>query len=107
MPNEMTFTFADLVSGYITGFERGKDAFSMRTTDGREYEVKLTATTYAEVVRNLGEAYLDCTGQMREMLTAGRYAYAYGVFFPEGGVNKFEAKHIVFVGRTPDEWRFE
>jgi len=107
MPNEMTFTFADLISGYVTGFETGKDAFGIRTTDGREHEVKLTATTYAEVVRNLGEAYLDCTGQMRDMLTPGRYVYAYGVFFPEQGVHKFEAKHIVFVGRTPDEWRFE
>lgn len=43
---------------------------------------------------------------MRDWLTPGRYVYAYGTFFPEQGVQKFEGKHIVFVGRGPDEWNF-
>src|SRR2546423_7343369 len=68
MPNEMTFTFSDLISGYVTGFNRERDMFGLKTSDGRDFEVRLTGTTYAEVVRNLGEAYLDCTGQMRDML---------------------------------------
>src|SRR5437870_7615385 len=85
MPNEMTFTFSDLISGYVTGFSRERDTFGLKTSDGRDFEAKLTATTYAEIVRNLGEAYLDCTGQMRDMLTPGRFAYAYGTFFPEQG----------------------
>ena len=34
------------------------------------------------------------------MLDRGRMLFAYGVFYPEGGGTTFEAKHIVFVGRT-------
>jgi hypothetical protein len=29
--------------------------------------------------------------------------YVYGVFYPEQGETRFEAKHIVFLGQTPDE----
>ena len=62
------------------------------TTDGREFDVALTDTTYAELVRNLGEPYVDATGQMRDMLVPGRYLFAYGVFYPEGDGHVFEAK---------------
>lgn len=105
--NTVRFTFSDLIAGYITSFDRNTDIFGIKTTDGREFSGKLTPTTYAELIRNLGEPFQDYTGQMRDCLTPGRYAYAYGIFFPEGGTYKFEAKHLVFVGRTPDEWRFE
>lgn len=63
MPNEMTFTFSDLISGYVTSFDRVRDVYGVKTSDGRDYEVKLTATTYAEVTRNLGDGYQDATGQ--------------------------------------------
>ena len=62
---------------------------------------------YAEIVRNLGEPFQDATGQMRDMLVPGRLLFAYGIFFPEASDFKFEVKHIVFVGREPNEWRFE
>lgn len=105
--NELTFTFSDTIAGYVTRFDATKNLFGLKTTDGREFQILLTATTYAELVRNLGEAYHDATGQMKEMLTAGRYLYAYGTFYPEGGQQKFEAKHLVFVGRKENEYRFE
>lgn len=103
----MHFTFSDLISGYITGFDAANDTYGVRTSDGRNFQIKLTANTYAEIVRNLGEPFQDATGQMRDMLTPGRYVFSYGIFFPEAGDYKFEVKHIVFVGRTPNEWRFE
>ncbi len=58
------------------------------------------------MIRNLGEPYQDCTGQMREMLVPGRYMYAYGIFYPESEL-VFDAKHLIFVGRTPKEYKYE
>src|SRR5205823_4939024 len=77
------------------------------TADGREFTCALTATTFAELMRNLGEPYLDATGQLRDMLEPGRYMFAHGIFFPEGGSHLFDAKHIVFLGRTTDDFGFE
>ena len=105
----MRFTFSDLIAGAVTGFDGERDSFGLRTADGREFEIALTPTSYAELVRNLGEPYVDATGQMRDMLAPGRYLFAYGVFYPEGDGDapRFEAKHIVFVGRTPYDFLFE
>ena len=58
-------------------------------------------------VRNLGDPYHDATGQMREMLIAGRYLFVYGIFYPEGKGYTYEAQYLVFVGRRPDEYVFE
>ncbi len=44
------------------------------------------------------------TGQMRDMLQPGRFLFSYGIFYPDGHDGKFEAKHIVFVGRGADEF---
>jgi anti-anti-sigma factor len=41
------------------------------------------------------------------MLVANRYLFVYGIFYPEANQYKFEAKHIVFVGRTETEYLFE
>ena len=81
----------------------------METADKRPFKVRLTATTFAELVRNLGEPYKDATHAMRDMLTPGRYLFSYGIFFPDGEGREylFEAKHIVFLGRTENEFAFE
>jgi mannose/cellobiose epimerase-like protein (N-acyl-D-glucosamine 2-epimerase family) len=105
--NKIDFTFSDTIAGYVTSFDSGKGIFSLKTSDGREYQVKLTATTYAELTRNLGEPYQDCTEQIASMLVPDRYMYAYGCFYPEQGDLKFEAKRIIFNGRTEKEYRFE
>ncbi|MBG1270909.1 AGE family epimerase/isomerase [Nostoc sp. WHI] len=108
--NTVTFPFSDLIAGYVTNFNSQNGAFgtfNLKTTDGREFEVALSDTTYAELVRNLGEPYYDCTLQMRAMLVSDRYLYVYGTFYPEDSQHKFEAKHIVFLGKTESEYAFE
>jgi anti-anti-sigma factor len=105
--NATRFTFSDLIAGTVTSYRADEDTFTLETIDGREFEVGLTSQTFAEVVRNLGEAYVDATGQMRDMLDRGRMLYAYGIFYPERGDFTFEAKRIVFVGRSSHDFVFE
>jgi len=107
MDSKLNFTFSDTIAGTVVAYQADEDAFTLRTIDGREFEVALTSQTYAEVIRNLGDAYIDATGQMRDMLDRGRMLYAYGIFYPEGGGTKFEGMHIVFVGRTSHDFVFE
>ena len=106
---KIDFTFSDLIAGYVTQYHSSQDAFGLKASDGREFLIKLTPTVYAELLRNLGEAYHDATGQIREMLVPGRFLFAYGIFYPDGenGEYKFEAKHIVFMGRTENQYLFE
>src|SRR6516164_7221923 len=91
--SRMHFTFSDTIAGSVVAFQADEDAFTLKTIDGREFEVKLTSQTFAEVTRNLGEAYIDATSQMRDMLDRGRMLFAYGIFYPENGGVTFEAKH--------------
>lgn len=109
MTKRIEFPFSDLIAGYVTQYDANKDTFGLKTSDGREFLVYMTPTVYAELVRNLGEAYHDATGQIREMLSPNRYLFVYGIFYPDGANNeyKFEAKHIVFLGRSDSEYRFE
>lgn len=107
--NRLDFTFSDLIAGYVTEVNQAEGTFDLRTSDGRDFRAKLTPTIFAEVVRNLGESFQNATDQIRQMLSVGRYLFVYGVFFPDGpdGTNTFEAKHIVFLGKAPTEFRFE
>jgi len=104
--NELTFTFSDTIAGYITAFDPAAGTFDVTTPGGKDFRIKLGANCFAEIIRNLGEPFQDATGQMQGMLTPGRYVFAYGIFFPEDTV-KFEAKHLIFVGRGEDEYRYE
>ena len=104
------FSFSDLLAGYVIDFDSRKGTFgtfNLKTSGGKNFEVALTSTTYAELVRNLGEPYYDCTSQMRAMLVPERYLFVYGIFYSEAAQHKFEAKHIVFLGRTEAEYLFE
>lgn len=108
--NHADFSFSDLIAGYVTDCNFSQEfsgTFSLRTSDGRKFEVSLTPTTYAELVRNLGEPYFDCTAQIKSMLIPDRYLFAYGIFYPEDEQRKFEAKHLVFLGRTARDYLFE
>jgi len=105
--NDLRFTFSDTIAGYLTRYDKQADAFDLKTSDGREFRIELTPTTYAELVRNIGEPYHDATGAMRDMLVPGRYLFAYGIFYPDAGQTRFEVKHLVFVGRREGEYRFE
>jgi mannose/cellobiose epimerase-like protein (N-acyl-D-glucosamine 2-epimerase family) len=101
------FTFSDTVAGYVTGLDRDRGMYQVKTSDGRPFTVKLKKNTYAQLIRNLNDPYIDCTAQVYDLLTPGRYLYTYGTFYPEQGQQVFEAQYLIFVGRRPDEFLFE
>jgi mannose/cellobiose epimerase-like protein (N-acyl-D-glucosamine 2-epimerase family) len=101
------FTFSDTLAGYVTGFDRDERVFHVKTSDGRPFAIKLKKNTYALMMRNLGEPYVDCTGQIDSLLTPGRYLYTYGTYYPEQGRQVLEAQYLTFVGRRVDEYLFE
>jgi mannose/cellobiose epimerase-like protein (N-acyl-D-glucosamine 2-epimerase family) len=103
----ITFPFSDLIAGYVIRVDREQHTFQVRTSDHREFRVQLKANTYAQMVRNLGEPYIDCAALIPEMLEPGRYLFTYGIFYPQAGEHVFEAQFLVFVGRTPGEYVFE
>jgi mannose/cellobiose epimerase-like protein (N-acyl-D-glucosamine 2-epimerase family) len=105
--NEIDFTFSDLISGYVTQFDRSTDTYAVKTSGGQEFQIKLKSNTYAQLMRNLGDPYQDSTGQMRDMLVPGRYLFTYGTYYPEQAGPVFEAQFIIFVGRRPDEYLSE
>lgn len=107
--NNIDFTFSDLIAGYVAHYDAKTDRFTLKTSDGRDYEIGLTGNTYAEVIRNLGEGFKDATDHMRDMLSPGRFVFAYGVFYPDGpdATILFDAKHIVFAGRSETSFDFE
>ncbi|MEM8535508.1 MAG: AGE family epimerase/isomerase [Chloroflexota bacterium] len=108
MPN-LNFTFSDLLSGYVVESNADNQTFVLETPGKEQYTVRLTSTTFAKIVQNLGEGYQDATGQIVSMLQPGRFLFAYGVFYPDGPNNTyaFEAKEMVFLGKKLDEYRFE
>jgi hypothetical protein len=81
-----------MISGYVTVYDRETEAFRVETSDGRPWVIRLRGHTYAQVMRNLDEPYVDCTAQMRDMLVPGRYVYSYGTFYPESDGHVFEAQ---------------
>ena len=105
--NTLNFTFSDTIAGYVTGFDKATDTYTVKTSGGQEFQIKLKSNTYAQVVRNLGDPYQDSTGPMRDMLVPGRFLYTYGVFYPEASGPVFEAQFILFLGRKADEYVIE
>ena len=96
--NSLSFTFSDTIAGYVTSFDEGARTFGMKTSDGREFSVKISDGAYAELLRNAEEPYKDATGLINRMLVPGRFLYVYGSFYPEATLN-YEAKRLIFVGR--------
>lgn len=105
--NQLNFTFSDTLGGYVTSYDATTDRFGLKTTDGREYTVGMSASAYAWIANNLEEPRTWCGEQARSMLTPGRFVYVYGVFYPEGGDVAIDTQFLVFVGRTADNWAFE
>ncbi|MFI6924416.1 AGE family epimerase/isomerase [Nonomuraea spiralis] len=103
----MNFTFMDTVAGRVERFDAGSGSFRLATIDGRTFEVRLDGEVSAELLRNLGEPYVDAGDHLRDMLTPGRHLFAYGIFYPEGAEPVFSAKRLIFLGRGSGEYRFE
>jgi mannose/cellobiose epimerase-like protein (N-acyl-D-glucosamine 2-epimerase family) len=103
--NNLDFTFSDLISGYVTSYDEATKLVGIKTSDNRQYEAKLTANTYAKQTQNLGEGWLDRTGDLSKLLVPGQMIFAYGTFFPEDKV-KFEINYLVFAGDASDKFRY-
>ena len=74
---KMQFEFTDLISGYVSNFSEQKKTFTLTTSDGRAFEVALTDTTFARLMRNLDEPYQDATGNMYSLLAQdGRMVFS-------------------------------
>jgi mannose/cellobiose epimerase-like protein (N-acyl-D-glucosamine 2-epimerase family) len=105
MSIQVDFTFSDLIAGYVTSYDSSQDVFGLKTSDGREYKVKLGPITYAKLIQNFDEGYPDATGTMRSMLEPGRFLFVYGVFYPDSEF--FDGKQLVFAGRKKSDFVFE
>ena len=105
--NEIKFEFSDTIAGYVTGFDREKKIFTLKTTDGREFSCHLTATTYARGPRNLDEGWCDYTGKIESLLVKGQFLHVLGIYYPERGGFPFDAKVIAFPGDGVGKYRFE
>ncbi|MFC4589460.1 AGE family epimerase/isomerase [Sphaerisporangium corydalis] len=103
----MNFTFSDTIAGQVTAYDRQAKTATVSTADGRQFAVSVDGEPSAELMRNLGEPYTDASGQIDAMLTPGRFLFAYGVFYPKGEGQIFDAKRIIFLGRRPGDFRFE
>jgi mannose/cellobiose epimerase-like protein (N-acyl-D-glucosamine 2-epimerase family) len=103
----ITFSFSDLIAGYVIDLDFEQQTYRVRTADDRAVAIRLKGNTYAQMMRNLGDPYIDCTAIIQEMLVPGRYLFTYGTFYPQAGGHVFEAQYLVFVGRTPDDFLFE
>lgn len=108
--NHMRFSFSDRFSGKIHSFDPAERQFSLTAADGSEYRFGLTATTYGQVVRNSDEAWIDCTGQIEQLLRVdGLYISVYGIAYPQGQAFRLEAKELLFFSQpdSPGTFRFE
>ncbi|WP_424529859.1 AGE family epimerase/isomerase [Sphaerisporangium viridialbum] len=103
----MNFTFSDTIAGQVTAYDRQARTATVATADGRRFDVSVDGEPSAELMRNLGEPYTDASGQLDAMLEPGRFLFAYGVFYPHGDDQIFDAKRIIFLGRRPGDFRFE
>jgi mannose/cellobiose epimerase-like protein (N-acyl-D-glucosamine 2-epimerase family) len=106
-PFQPDFCFSDLVAGRVVTVDPDRRLVDLRTSDDRSIRIGLTSTTSAQFIRNLGDPYLDASAHLPELLEPGRPLFAYGVFYPERGGYTFEAKSLVFLGRSVSDYAFE
>jgi len=105
--NELKFEFSDTITGYVTGYDKTKRTFTLKTSDGRQFTARITPITYAKGPRNLEEGWCDYTGKMEALLsTPGQYLSVLGIYYPEKGL-PFDAKVLIFQGDAAGKFRFE
>jgi len=105
--NNVTFPFSDTIAGYVKTVDREKDTFDLKTADGRDFHIKFAPGTYAWIVNNLEHPRHWVGGQMRDMLTPGRYLFVYAIFYPEKDGYDVEAQYLVFPSARPEAFDFE
>lgn len=97
--------YSDLIAGYVVNFDQDQDIFTLKTSEGQEFKVKLSEMAYAKLIQNFDEGYPDATGLMRSMLETGRFLFVYGIFYPDSDV--FDGKQLIFAGKDKDDFVFE
>jgi mannose/cellobiose epimerase-like protein (N-acyl-D-glucosamine 2-epimerase family) len=105
--DHMSFSFSDTIAGYVTQFDRAAQRFGVKTSDGKEFQINLTPTTYGRIAQNLEEPYNDCTSRFAELLKPGQHVFVYGVFYPQGTEYRFDANWMVFPGEATSSYRHE
>jgi mannose/cellobiose epimerase-like protein (N-acyl-D-glucosamine 2-epimerase family) len=106
--NHMNFTFSDTLAGYVQSYDKATDIFSLKTSDGRDYSVKLKQNTYGWIANNLEEPRQWCNpDQIRAMLMPGRYMFIYGIFYPENSDFAYEVQYVTFLGAKENVFGFE
>ncbi len=100
-------TYSDTISGYIKAFDPVENAYIIHTRSKENIKVYLKENTVAQLLRNIGEPYQDCTANMKEMLTPERFLITYAIFYPKEHRYFAEAQFIVFMGKEVGEYRFE
>ncbi|MGM1063253.1 AGE family epimerase/isomerase [Saccharothrix sp. Mg75] len=105
MGAELAHTFSDTTAGRVESF--AGDRLAVRTPDGRTVVLRLTGTTSAQVVRNLGEPHRDATGRLAELLVPGRFVFAHGPVYPEPDGLRYQVAQLLLVGDETEEHVFE
>lgn len=102
------FEFSDMIAGFCRAYDLDQRIAQVETFGGDRVQVHIIPGTYARLVRNLGEPYRDCSGQIDKLLSnQGQLIFVYGIYYPEPKDYVFEASYIDFVGRKAGEMRFE
>ena len=55
MTLSINFPFSDLIAGYVTSHDSSNDSFTLKTSDEREFKVKISAMAYAKLIQNFDE----------------------------------------------------
>jgi len=106
--NKLNFTFSDTLAGYVQTYNQEKDLIALKTSDGREYNLKLKSNTYGWIANNLEEPRQWCNPeQIRSMLVPGRYMFNYGIYYPEGGDFSYEVQFVIFMAAKENAYGFE
>jgi mannose/cellobiose epimerase-like protein (N-acyl-D-glucosamine 2-epimerase family) len=103
------FTFSDTVTGYVTAYD--DPLLRLRGLDDHPVTLHLTDNTSAELVRNLGEPYLDVSGRLAEHLLPGQLVTSHGPVYPDGdGLTCYSARLLLTAdgdGTAAPRHRFE
>ena len=109
MPAEVDFTFSDTTAGYVLRYDAtdGRRRLELQTLDGRALTLHLSDTVSAQLLRNLGQPYVDATGRIEELCRPGNLVFGYGPIYPHEDGLHVVAGQLILVGRQPDRPEFD
>ncbi|MEV1010921.1 AGE family epimerase/isomerase [Streptomyces sp. NPDC049881] len=102
---QLPFTYSDTTAGYVIG--RQDRRVALRTLDGQEVTVHLTATTSGQRMRNLGQPYEDVSGSLYDVLLPGTFVFCHGPVYPEADGPHYQASQLTVVNAPDGAWPFE